>query len=208
MPWMPVHNCKKPVLVCRVLCSITTWSMYCWCYACFSNLHVLFYLVSPSLLVVIFFIAQCNPIICMMIKEDNKVSVFCILYSVKNCLTFSINRKQVAVAFPGSPGIATRLRCKQKWMDSVDLHGAAIDYLGVHLTNNQENVSQVRPASFAIHSAILICSFRSIIARKRDWHDPDDTVMTVENEIHANPSWYIQQLLNSKIAAEEYMSCA
>ena len=54
MPWMPVHNCKKPVLVCRVLCSITTWSMYCWCYACFSNLHVLFYLVSPSLLVVIF----------------------------------------------------------------------------------------------------------------------------------------------------------
>ena len=80
MPWMPVHNCKKPVLVCRVLCSITTWSMYCWCYACFSNLHVLFYLVSPSLLVVIFFIAQCNPIICMMIKEDNKVSVFCILF--------------------------------------------------------------------------------------------------------------------------------
>ena len=82
MPWMPVHNCKKPVLVCRVLCFITTWTMYCWCYACFSNLHVLFYLVSPSLLFVIFFIAQCNPIICMMIKEDNKVSVFCILYSI------------------------------------------------------------------------------------------------------------------------------
>ena len=81
MPWMPVHNCKKPVLVCRVLCFITTWTMYCWCYACFSNLHVLFYLVSPSLLVVIFFIAQCNPIICIMIKEDIKVSVFCILSS-------------------------------------------------------------------------------------------------------------------------------
>ena len=77
VPWMPVHNCKKPVLVCRVLCFTTTWTMYCWCYACFSNFHVLFYLVSPSLVVVIFFIAQCNPIICMMIKEDNKVSVFC-----------------------------------------------------------------------------------------------------------------------------------
>ena len=92
MPWMPVHNCKKPVLVCRVLCSITTWSMYCWCYACFSNLHVLFYLVSPSLLVVIFFIAQCNPIICMMIKEDNKVSVFCILYSVPSFFFTFINK--------------------------------------------------------------------------------------------------------------------
>ena len=47
-------------------------------------MHVLFayllYLVSPSLVAVIFFIAQCNPIICMMIKKDNKVSVFCILH--------------------------------------------------------------------------------------------------------------------------------
>ena len=77
VPWISVHNCKKPVLVCRVLCFTTTWTMYYWCYACFSNFHVLFYLVSPSLVVVIFFIAQYNPIICMMIKEDNKVSVFC-----------------------------------------------------------------------------------------------------------------------------------